>query len=130
LGLFFHSYSDGKYGGQPGLAHKVYEEATSVNNEPGDENEGKPIYGDITDPATGRLVNIVKSKAEGAQYPSYSFKIGSKSAPVQELMDKLDDGDYNAIQPLERVLDTVEYEEEKAILREYIGEDYFKKIFG
>lgn len=125
LGLFSASMYDGSWGGSTGLAHDLYKEATAVDLEPGSSSHGEPIYGDITAPDTGRLVNITRTSG-GGEYPSYTVSIGKKQSPLDAMIDLLTDEEVNAIVPLEK---TINIESEQAIngyLAEYLGDWYGK----
>lgn len=131
LKLLNTSLYDGTWGGSPGLAFKIWMEANAVETEPGAANEGQKLYGDISDPTTGRLVLIEKNKPEGGdnKYSSYAVRVGKQVQPIAEYMDQLTDEEHQLLCPLENVYKKLSYQEQKAILKDYIGKKWYDQIY-
>ena len=131
LRLLNTSLYDGKYGGSTGLGFDIIKNAEVRDNEPGSPTMGELVHGDITAPEKGKLVCIEKSVPEVGEtkYASYSARIGKTDAPLQTYLDKLTDGEYDKLAPLEQVLRIPSEEEQKQYLLAYIGETWYRKIF-
>jgi hypothetical protein len=132
LKLLTASTYDGKFGGTTGLGYEIAKAAEVKDNEPGSPTIGQLIHGDITDPTKGRLVCVEKSTPEAGdtKFASYSARIGKADAPLQPLLDKLSDSEFDKMVPLEKVLYLPTEQEQHAYLRGYIGDEWYKKIFG
>lgn len=96
--------------------------------------EKTPKFGDISDPETGNFVNIKKIKDHNIADPiksvSYQTTISSKaSPPLSELLGKVSDEEIDFIQPLDNIINVASDEQQKIILKEYLGE-YYKDIFN
>jgi hypothetical protein len=130
LGMFYQSLYNGEWGGSAGLAFKLWAEANLMETEPDSDGYGKPIYGNIASMDAGRKVLIDKSKAEGAKFASYSLRIGKEdTVSFQKYLDMLTEEEKGLLQPLENTFIRLSYKEQLEILRVYIGEKYFSKIF-
>lgn len=96
--------------------------------------EKTPKFGDISDPETGNFVNIKKIKDHNIADPiksvSYQTTISSKaSPPLSELLAKVSDEEIDFLQPLDNIINVASDEQQKIILKEYLG-DYYKDIFN
>lgn len=131
LKLLNVSMYDGSYGGSTGLGYDIIKNAEVRDNEPGSKTIGQLIHGDITDPATGKLVCVEKSLPDvgDAKYASYKSRIGKSEAPVKQYLDLLTDEEYDKIVPLDKVIHIPSEEEQKKYLLAYIGESWYSKIF-
>lgn len=125
LKLLHVSLYDGQFGGAPGMGHRLFDLAESVDNEPGSPTIGQKIYGDITHPETGRLVKI--DKTDGGEFANYNVGMGTKVAPLD--LEGLTDEEHNLICPLEKTLAIPTEEEQKGYLRRLVGEKLFNQIF-
>ena len=130
LRLFARSLYDGKRGGATGLAYNLYSEANSRDVEPNSPTTGVLIHGDITSPAEGRLVKIEKVAASKSEYANYKVSIGKNPAPLKHFMALLTEKENNLIQPLENTIYVPSEEEQKEILRRYIGDKLYSEMFG
>ena len=131
LKLLSVSLYDGKFGGTAGLGAELKKQAEARDNEPGSPTAGQFIHGDITDPATGRLVAVEKSTPESGdkKFASYSARIGKSPAPLQAYLDKLSDSQYDKLVPLEKTLYIPTEQEQHDLLRTYIGDEWYSKVF-
>lgn len=131
LKLLSTSLYDGAWGGTTGLAYKIWMESNIVETEPGSKLEGKCLYGDISDPDSGRLILVEKNKPEGGEtkFASYNVRIGKQVDPIQGHLDKLSPEELAAIVPLESIFKRLSYEEQQGILLEYIGRKFYDQIF-
>lgn len=131
LKLLNVSLYDGKYGGTSGLGDTIRKEALLRDNEPGSPTAGELIHGDITDPEKGKLVCIEKSAPESgdSKYASYTARIGKADAPLGDLYSQLTDEEIDKLTILEKVIRIPTEDEQKAYLRQYIGDSYYFKIF-
>jgi hypothetical protein len=130
LRLFVRSLYDGSRGGSTGLAFNLHSEAVSRDNEPGSPTAGALIHGDITAPEDGRVVKIERLPAAKNEYANYKIGIGKNPAPIGHFMALLSDKENNFIVPLETVIHIPSEEEQKEILRRYIGEKFFSEMYG
>ena len=129
LRLFSASLYDGSRGGTTGLAYNIKVKADERDAEPGSPTIGSKIHGDITDPATGKLIKIERAKSEKAEYASYSVGIGKSDAPIGALIEKLTEDEQNLLEPLERLIYIPTEDEVHGILKGYLGEELYKEIF-
>lgn len=129
LRLLNASLYDGTRGGTSGLGSQIWTMANEIDNEPGSDTNGQSIHGDVSDPATGKLIGIEKSVPQSGQdqFASYSVRIGKQVSPLN--MGILTDDEMEKITPLEKVLHVPSEEEQKAYLRAYIGEERYAMIF-
>jgi hypothetical protein len=131
LRLLNVSTYSGERGGTMGLGHNILEQALLEDSEPGSETQGQPVFGDITDPKTGRMICITKKAAASkAEFASYSVQIGKKATPFTELFDKLTDAELKLIVPLENTLQIPTREDEERYLRQYLGNELVNEILG
>ena len=130
LALYLASMYDGVRGGSSGAAHRIKTLAEERDTEPGSPSHGELVYGDITNPESGRLVKINVTKPKGQEFQSYAMSIGQKQSPLSASLDKLTEEEHNLIAPLERVVYVPTVEEIHEILKGYIGSELYTEIFG
>lgn len=130
LRLLIRSLYDGGRGGSTGLSYNIRREADSRDNEPGSPTAGALIHGDITAPEEGRLVKVERLVAEKNEFANYKIGIGKNPAPIGHFMAQLTEKENNLIVPLENTIYLPDEEEQKEILRRYIGDRYFGEMFG
>lgn len=130
LRIFIRSLYDGSRGGTTGLAYNILREAKSRDNEPGSPTVGQLIHGDIIEPTGGKLVKIERMQSDKSEYANYKIGIGKNPAPINHFMALLTEKENNLIVPLEKTIYIPSEDEQKEILRRYIGDNIFTQIFG
>lgn len=103
--LFSASAYDGSRGGVPGLGWQVWQLSKQR------DEEGN-LIADPAHPKDGVLVGVEKTQAKGAQYPSYSLKLGRQTAPADEAVARMDEEEVAALVPLEDTIRVLSPEEE------------------
>ena len=129
LRLFYGSLYDGVRGGTKGIGDNIWQASIERDQEPGSPTVGELVHGEITDPTSGRLVKITRTKTPEAEYPSYGIGIGKSPAPLDPLMAELTDEEVDSIKPLEKVVYIPSEEEIHGFLRGYIGNELHAEIF-
>ena len=125
------SLYDGAWGGGPGLSYKIWTEANQVDTEPNSPTFEQKIYPDITDEEGGNLVLVEKKRPEkGDRYSSYTVRIGKSAAPISAYWDQLSKEEQDMIVPLEKTFYRPSVQEQEEMLRDYIGANHFRDIFG
>lgn len=130
LRLLIRSLYDGIRGGTTGLAYNIHHEAESCDNEPGSGTVGQRIHGDITEPTAGRLVKIERMQSDKSEYANYKIGIGKNPAPISHFMALLTEKEHNLITPLEKVVYIPTEEEQKEVLRRFIGDKFFSELYA
>lgn len=97
--------------------------------------EKTPKFGDISDPESGNFVNIKKIKDHEISDPiksvSYQTTISSKPSPaLSDLLAKVSDEEIDILQPLDNIINVASDEQQRIILKEYLGNDYYRDIFN
>tara|TARA_R110000765_G_scaffold47794_4_gene98007 strand:+ start:294 stop:1154 length:861 start_codon:yes stop_codon:yes gene_type:complete len=110
--------------GSQGLGSKIHTLSEQRDDEPGSPTLGQLTYGDITDPAAGRLVKVDKSAPKKGEYPTYSVSIGSQSSELTAALESLTDEEHNKLCPLEDTTKELTIDEQATYLRKYLGEDF------
>lgn len=129
LKLFYASLYDGVRGGTTGLGYNVRREADARDNEPGSPTVGQLIHGDVTDPASGRLVKVERAPTEKNEYASYKAGVGKNPSPVEHFLNLLTDEEMEMITPLENTVYIPSEQEMLDILKRYIGDEFYEQIF-
>jgi hypothetical protein len=133
--LMIGSNSNGQYGGQIGLLHRIFEKTTEIDEDPSSPTHGKKAFGNVTDPETGR--NLIIKVSGAGQDRKYIVNASSSITPLEHILTPILQ-DYPALfeelKPLEEVLHIPSDEElvktleayarslgQEAILTEFLG---------
>jgi hypothetical protein len=130
LKLFKASNYSGEFGGKPGLGFSLLSMTDEKDTESGSDTEGELIHGDIINPEDGRRVKITKIGGDGKdEYASYNCLIGKKAAPIEDYVKLLTDEETALVAPLENVLHQPSPDELQGLLRRYIGDEFYFRVF-
>lgn len=104
---------DGSRGGVAGFGHQIFA-LTKRIDETG-ELMSEPVH-----PERGVLISVTKTKPHGAQYPTYGLTVGRQPAPMSAILEKTDPTEFEAIRPLEEVVNLVSEEDEWEFLSQVL----------
>lgn len=121
LRLLVSSDYDGSRGGAAGFANILRE---FVGRYGSDET----VPGHPLNPADGVSLHIERIGGSDTKFPSYRLGVADDRSPLQPILDRLTDTEYNMLRPLEETIQIVEPEAEWQLLRKVIGDDFFAEI--
>jgi len=121
LRLLLSSNYDGSRGGSAGFAHILQE---FVNRYGADET----VPGHPLNPADGVSLLIERIGGADTKFPSYRLTPAVERGPLQPLLEKITDVEYNMLRPLEETIQIIEPEAEWKLLRKFIGDDFYTEI--
>ncbi len=129
LGLLQTAFSAGK---NPGLLADIVTSAEAREKNPATGEEERVYEESVVHPVRGRLITVEKTvdKNVEARYgTSYSATISSKeNAALEDLVQKIPAEEYAMIKPLEHVIKRATEEEQREMLKGYLGAPLFAKM--
>lgn len=121
LRLLVSSDYDGSRGGAAGFGHILHE---FVNRYGSDET----VPGHPLNPNDGVSVVIERIGSTDTKFPSYRLTLADDRSPLQPILDRLTDVEYNMLCPLEETIHIMEPEEEWKLLGKVVGDDLLAEI--
>lgn len=109
---------DGSRGGSPGLGNQILR-LTQRRDETG-ELMAEPVH-----PERGVLIAVTKTKPPGAKYPSYSLTVGRQPTPMDAILDQVEPAEFEAIRPLEEVVNELSAEQELELLAQVLKPHHY-----
>jgi hypothetical protein len=129
LGLIQTAFSAGK---NPGLLADIVAAAEAKEINPATGEEDRVYEASIVDPVRGRLITIEKvvDKTVEARYgTSYKATISSKeNAPLEAIASTLPAEEMAILRPLEQLTHKPTEEEQRELLKGYLGSTLFAKM--
>ncbi len=120
--LFLGSAFDGSGGRRPpGLGYRIWQMVTKTDPD-------VDVIADPVDRDTGALICIEKTMSPGSRYPVYHLRVGRQAAPIQDLLDKMEGPEFDAIRPVEKTIRQLNEAEQWQHLARVIGADVVSKI--
>lgn len=119
--LFQGSGYDGSRGGAPGLGHQIWKLTRDVD-------EDGNLVAEPAHPERGVLIGVEKTKSKGSKYPSYALRLGRQPAPIDDIIGKMDDQEFEVLRPLEQVIRQVSAEEEWNYLGRIMAPDHVAAV--
>ncbi len=121
LRLLLHNFYDSSRGGTMGLGHMIYNQVQLAGN---DCNQpGHPL-----NHMDGTSLEVERKNGSDSKIPSYHVGIADERSPLQPLLDKLTDVEFNALVPLEQAVHIAELDEEWRLLAKAIGNELADEI--
>jgi hypothetical protein len=119
--LLLASGYDGSRGGSPGLGRSIWKLPQEID-------EDGNLIGNPIDPVAGAQICVEKRQATGAQYPSYTVRMGRVPAPIDEMIARMEPEEVAALTPLEQVVHLPTEAEEWQLLEHVVDSDTIRKI--
>ena len=120
--LFVASGYDGSRGGVPGLGHQIVR-AVAAATVPGTQG---PV-----DPDGGVMICVAKTAPAGGRFPSYSVRLGNDPVPIRPILDRMDQGEFDRLRPLEQTIRLLDPEDEwQRLERTGLAPDAIARIRG
>lgn len=119
--LFLGSAFDGSGTGVAGLGYRIWQKLTEPDADVDVISE--PLH-----PDSGTMLCIEKAQPPGARYPTYQLRVGRRSAPVQELLDRMEPSELDALCPVEKAIRQLSDEEQWDHLARVVGADTAAEI--
>ncbi|PTX94081.1 hypothetical protein DB345_21210 [Spartobacteria bacterium LR76] len=112
---------DGSRGGAPGLGWKIWQHCR-------ERDETGKLIADVTGEEAGVLICVEKNQPKGAQYPSYTLRLGRQPRPMADLLAQMDAEEIASLRPLEEVARELTEEEQWACLARTMAPETVKLI--
>lgn len=119
--LLIASGYDGSRGGVPGLGHQIWSLTQEVD-------EDGNLVANPGDADAGTQICVDKKQSPGSRYPTYSLRIGRVTAPIGDMLGKMDPDQMSAIVPLEQVVHLPNEDEEWGLLEKVIDPETVHEI--
>ena len=119
--LILSSFYDGKRGGASGLGNTIYSQVLRAG-----ENCGMP--GHPLNPSDGVSLIVERIGASDTKFASYRVSHSDDRSPLQPLLEKVSDVEYNALCPLKETIRFLEPEEEWRLLSKVVGDEMAAEI--
>ena len=119
--LIVGSAYDGSRGGSQGLCYSIWQLANER-----DENDN--LIANFDDPNEGVMICVEKVQPAGAKYPSYRFRRGTQAHPISDMIEKMDNSEFEALCPLEDVIQEPSSTEEWGYLENVLPAEIVKEI--
>lgn len=121
LRLLHNSFHDGERGGATGLGRKVYEQALRDGKD--SSHPGHPL-----NHLDGTSLLVERIPGSDTKFASYRVSHSDDRSPLQPLLEKVSDLEYNALCPLEETIRILEPEEEWLLLSKVVGDEMVAEI--
>jgi hypothetical protein len=121
LRLIHNSFYDGKHGGEAGLGRKLYDQALRDSQD--SRQPGHPL-----NHLDGTSLLVERIASSDTKFASYRVRLSDDRGPLQSLLEKVSDVEYNALCPLEETIRILEPEEEWRLLAGVVGDEIAAEI--
>jgi hypothetical protein len=121
LRLLHNSFHDGERGGATGLGRKVYDQALRDGKD--SRQLGHPL-----NHLDGTSLLVERIPGSDTKFPGYRVIHSDDRSPLQTLLEKVSDLEYNVLCPLKETIRVLEPEEEWRLLAGVIGDDLVAEI--
>lgn len=121
LRLVHNSFYDGKYGGETGLGFKIYNQVLSVGKKC--NLPGHPL-----NHLDGTSLLVERIAGTDTKFASYRVSLADDRSPLQPLLDKVSDVEFNALCPLKETIRILEPEVEWRLLAKVVGDGMAAEI--
>lgn len=121
LRLLLHSFYETKRDGANGLGNMIYNQVLRAGQQTG--LPGHPL--NVLD---GTSLLVERVRGSDTKFPSYRVSLADDRGPLQPILDKISDVEYNTLCPLEETLLILEPEEEWRLLAKVVGDDLIAEI--
>ena len=121
LRLLVSSDYDGSRGGAAGFGHILQEYVSRYGSD-------ETVPGHPLNPNDGVSVLIERIGATDTKFPSYRLSVADDRSPLQPILDRVTDVEYNMLCPLEEIIHIMEPEAEWKLLQKVIGDDLVSEI--
>jgi hypothetical protein len=121
LRLLVSSDYDGSRGGAAGFGHILQEFVSRYGSD--ETAPGHPL-----NPNDGVSVLIERIGGADTKFPSYRLSLTDDRGPLQPILDRVTDVEYNMLCPLEETIHITEAEAEWQLLRRLVGDDFYAEI--
>jgi hypothetical protein len=88
------------------------------------------VPGHPLNPSDGVSLLIERIGGPDTKFPSYHFSVADDRSPLQPILDRLTDVEYNMLCPLEETIQIMEPEEEWKLLRKVVGDDLLSEMLS
>jgi hypothetical protein len=86
------------------------------------------VISDPLDPERGTMICIDKSQAPGAKYPVYHLRVGRQPSPIQEMLNRMDPSEFEALCAIENTIRKLTDDEQYEQLVRVVGADTAAEI--
>lgn len=119
--LFLGSSFDGAGNRPAGLGYRIWQALTQPD--PDVDVVDEPLH-----PNRGTMICIEKSLPAGTRYPRYEVRAGRRSAPIQELLDRMEPAEFDGLCPIENTIRDLSEQEQWDHLARVVGADVAAEI--
>lgn len=119
--LFLGSSFDGAGNRPAGLGYRIWQKLTEPDKDVDVVDE--PMH-----PNRGTMICIEKSQPVGARYPNYELRVGRRSTPIQELLDRMEPSEFDVLCPIENTIRELSDQEQWDHLARVVGADVAAEI--
>ncbi len=119
--LFIGSSFQGSRKNQAGLGFRIWQHLT-------ERDDDVDVVSDPMHPNHGTMICIEKSEPGASRTPVYQIRVGRRSSPIQELLDRMEPSEFDALCPIEDTIRELSDEEQWEHLVRVIGEEAAARI--